>query len=91
MRPIKPSPFTPGDTVALTVQFLRNTGQFAGGDAVSQWTVVGCDCPLCRTGRFVATNEPSQYPDGESWPGDSPRHINAGNLYRVGTVDSRNA
>lgn len=66
--------FNPGDTVRMTGEFLRNTGQVAGGEGQSRWTVVPCDCGLCKTGRFIATNEPSfDQPD-------RPRHINTGNL-----------
>jgi len=69
-------PLTPGERVRLTGDFLRNTGQQAGGEGFSVWTVRPCPCPLCKTGRFVATNERS-YDDP-----DHPRHIAAGNLER---------
>lgn len=65
---------TAGARVRLTGEFLRNTGQIAGGEGQSRWTVIACDCGLCRTGRFVAVNQAST---------DDPsrnRHINAGNL-----------
>lgn len=39
--------FKPGDKVKLTGKFLRNTGQFAGGEGQSVWTVRGCDCAEC--------------------------------------------
>lgn len=69
-------PLTPGDRVRLTGDFLRNTGQQAGGEGLSRWIVQLCKCPLCKTGQYVATNERS-HDDPEH-----PRHINAGNLER---------
>ncbi len=63
-----------GTRVRLTGEFLRNTGQMAGGEGQSKWTTVDCRCGLCKTGRFVAVDEPSiDAPDRS-------RHINADNL-----------
>ncbi len=67
------TPF-PGTRVRLTGDFLRNTGQIAGGEGLSRWTTVLCTCGLCKTGRFVAVDEPSTDDPNRS------RHINAGNL-----------
>ena len=75
-----------GDRVKLTGQFLRSTGQMAGGEGCSRWTIVACSCGLCRAmpGHFVATDE-----DSYDQPG-RPRHIATANLYRIRTLDSRN-
>jgi len=64
----------PGTRVRFTGEFLRNTGQTAGGEGQSRWTTQPCTCGLCRDGRFVAVDQPST---------DDPsraRHINALNL-----------
>ena len=74
------TPFHPGDTVRLTNEFLRNTGQVVGGEGFSRWTIVACPCTLCGSGRFVATNEAS-YDD----PAQA-RHFYAGNLEQKGTA-----
>lgn len=47
----KPKHFEPGDRVRLTGVFLKNTGQRAGGEEQSRWTVRACDCGLCASGR----------------------------------------
>ena len=65
---------TIGSRVRLTGDFLRNTGQIAGADTQSVWVIVACDCGLCESGDFVATNEPSYFSTSKS------RHINKGNL-----------
>lgn len=70
-----------GDRVRLTAAFLRNTGQIVGGEGHAVWTVVPCDCGLCKGGRFVAVDQPSS---------DDPiknRHILAANLVRKGRPD----
>ena len=66
-----------GDRVRLTGAFLRNTGQLAGGEGSSRWTVTACGCGLCRDGRFVTVDQASH--DDPS----QPRHILAANLERV--------
>ena len=38
--------YPPGTTVRLTGQFLRSTGQIAGGEGQSKWIVQPCDCGL---------------------------------------------
>jgi len=68
--------FEPGTRVRFTGKFLRNTGQYTGQDTRSRWTVVPCECGLCKLGNFLATDEPS-YDDPSQ-----PRHINVGNLQR---------
>jgi len=73
-----------GDKIKLTGQFLRNTGQHTGPGGLSTWVVQACDCDLCKTGRFVATNGDSYFTDGK-------RHFAKGNVYKVGTLDARNA
>jgi hypothetical protein len=67
--------FAPGDRVRLTRQFLKNTGQY-GSEGHSRWTVTACDCSMCASGQFVATDETSQF-------GDGARHFNSHNLERV--------
>jgi hypothetical protein len=77
--------FQPGDKVRLTGKFLRNTGQIAGGEGQSKWTVVPCGCGLCRGGDFVAVNQSTtqDFDDGK----EHFRHINAGNLVKCGVPD----
>lgn len=65
-----------GTRVRLTGEFLRNTGQIAGGEGQSKWTTVACSCGLCQGGRFVAVDQPSTDDPTRS------RHIHAGNLER---------
>jgi len=65
--------FSPGDRVQMTGEFLRNTGQIAGGEGFSVWVVRECECGLCETGRFISTDERNYLDDGQ-------RHINVGNL-----------
>lgn len=67
----------PGHRVRLTGAFLRNTGQTVGGEGLSRWTVVSCPCSLCKSGRFVAVDEPMQ---GD--PDQTPRHFYTDNLER---------
>jgi hypothetical protein len=85
--------FIVGDRVRLTGAFLRSTGQIAGGEGQSTWTVQPCPCRLCADGRFVLTNQPREN-DGmftEAEIAAEPhllyRHINAGNLVKVGAID----
>lgn len=70
--------FNVGDKVQLTGTFLRQTGQLAGGEGQSVWTVVECNCSLCASDRFVALDEPSSYDETQ------PRHIMVGNLKHFG-------
>ena len=70
-----------GSLVRLTGRFLRSTGQSAGDDGRKVWTVQACPCALCRSGRFVATNEPAAFPE----PGEpTARHVAVFNLERAG-------
>lgn len=64
----------PGARVRLTGEFLRNTGQIAGGEGSARWIVQPCSCGLCKTGRFIAVDQPSTDDPGQA------RHINAGNV-----------
>jgi len=82
-----------GDTVKFTGQFLRNTGQYGGSEGLSEWVITECHCALCKTGRFVATNQTIETDIRESKSDQESlmRHIHAENVYRVGTLDSRNA
>jgi hypothetical protein len=87
----------PGTKVRLSGKFLRNTGQIAGGEGQSVWTVQECSCPGCKDGYLVATNEPK---DEESLKmfteeelRDMPylrmRHIARGNLSILGKLTVR--
>jgi hypothetical protein len=85
----------PGDVVKLTGTFLKNTGQRKGSEGAKKWTVRACDCPLCSRGEFVSTDEKlsSGWFTAEELAADPSllwRHINKGNVYVVGTLDSRN-
>jgi hypothetical protein len=73
-------PFKTGERVRLTRTFLRNTGQFSGREPLSVWTIQTCECELCKTGRFVATDQVDPE-DGTA------RHISAGNLERATAAD----
>jgi hypothetical protein len=64
----------PGDRVQLTGRFLQSTGQVAGGEGQSVWTVVACPRSMCASGRFVAVNEPSENDPSR------PRHMAEANL-----------
>lgn len=75
------SEMVPGTKVRLTGAFLKSTGQVAGGEGSSVWTLVPCSCDLCarnneKLGYFVAVNEPRYDSEG-------PRHFNAANLEAV--------
>ncbi len=74
-----------GDKVKFTGKFLRNTGQQLGREGQSVWTIIACDCGLCKGGRFIATDEPSYDEPSQ------PRHILAANVYKKGTLHSDNA
>ncbi len=74
----------PGTKVRLSGVFLRNTGQMTGGEGLSKWTVVECDCSLCASGRFVAVDEPG----GATLSGH--RHFAEANLVQVGVPSIRN-
>lgn len=82
------APINVGDKIKLTGKFLASTGQRTGPEGLSTWIVVACDCGLCKSGDFVATNERSIYADE---PDMSPhRHFNRGNVFKAGTLDARN-
>jgi hypothetical protein len=86
---------SPGTRVRLTGIFLRNTGQMAGGEGSSRWTIVQCDCRLCRGNTsgsaFVAVDEPHECQSNPKGYEDIPeaerprwRHINVANLEVIG-------
>ena len=71
-----------GTKVRLTGAFLRSTGQVAGGEGERRWTVMPCDCVLCRDG-FVAIDEPADQSYYEDLPPEQRprwRHVALGNL-----------
>ena len=65
--------------VRLTGEFLRNTGQIAGGDGQSRWNVRPCACGLCAGGDFVAVDEHSLFWDPAE-PETTWRHFRRENL-----------
>jgi hypothetical protein len=77
--------FSPDDRVQLTAAFLRSTGQHTGPEPFKVWTVTACDCGLCVTGRFIATDEQAAA-DDHHLPG-AMRHINVANLEAVGEFE----
>jgi hypothetical protein len=82
------APINVGDKIKLTGKFLAFTGQLTGSEGQSTWIVVACECELCKSGDFVATNERSIYadePDMSQW-----RHFNRANVFKSGTLDARN-
>jgi hypothetical protein len=76
----------PGTRVRLTGYFLKATGQQAGGEGHKRWTVMPCGCELCRSGRFVAIDEPATDFYDDVPPEQRPkwRHVAIGNLMIVG-------
>ena len=72
--------FKAGERVRLTRTFLRNTGQVSGPEPLSVWTIQTCECELCTTGRFVATDQVD--PDD-----GTARHFNAVTLERATAAD----
>ena len=82
--------FAIGDRVRLTGAFLRSTGQIAGGEGRSVWTVQAHPgCRLCADNRFVLTDEERSAPEDftpEEYAADPLlkfRHINAANLEKT--------
>ena len=65
-RGLKQAP-PPGTKVRLTGYFLKCTGQTTGGEGQSRWTVVACACGLCKTGRYLATDEPNGYTEADGY------------------------
>lgn len=88
MRSTLVARLAPGDKVRLTGEFLRNTGQIAGGQGQDRWIVQACPCRSCEQGDWVCTNEPTsqEYTAEEirAEPWIVHRHIHRGNLERVG-------
>jgi hypothetical protein len=63
-----PHVFCPGDRVVMTGRALNSMGVKRGGDVAREWSVLACSCDLCRTARFVCTDQRAA--DGDGW-----RHI----------------
>lgn len=81
----------PGDRVRLTGYFLAATGQQVGDEGFKRWTVVACECGLCKNGGHVAVDEKHSDEYRAQWWGDLPeaerplyRHVALGNLERIG-------
>lgn len=89
--------YTVGTRIQLTGQFLRSTGQIAGGEGQSTWVVQECACALCLMGDFVRTDEPkedlSDFTDEElvANPALRWRHMHVANVCAVGEVTVRNS
>ena len=73
-----------GSRVRLSGKFLRSTGLVVGQ---KNWTVVACDCGLCRSGNHCAVNEPHHcqtnpagYEDIAAEDRPKYRHIHIANL-----------
>lgn len=65
--------YPPGSKVRFTGEFLKNTGQQAGGEGGKVFTVKPCPgCNLCSSGRFLSVLDPE-------YPGDT-RHVAVGNI-----------
>lgn len=82
--------FNVGDRVRLKGSFLRNTGQIAGGEGQSVWTVQEHPgCRMCASGDYVLTNQERSTPEdftAKEYAADpllKYRHINSGNLELV--------
>jgi len=85
----------PGTKVRLTGYFLKCTGQQRGSEGLSRWTIVACECSLCKGGDHVATNEPAYLPPGmyDDLPVEQRpkwRHIALCNLEIVGAPPRAN-
>lgn len=94
-RGLGPNERAPGTRVRLTGRFLRDTGQIAGDEGSRVWTIVACDCAICRRNddeyAVVAVDEPHAcqsdprgYEDIAVDERPRWRHIHAGNLQVVG-------
>jgi hypothetical protein len=80
--PDRPRP-KPGTRVRLTGQFLRNTGQMAGGEGGKVWVVQECSCGLCQSGRFVSVDEPAWVDPGEDYRLRHIAHLNLEDVDRL--------
>lgn len=80
-----------GDKVKLTGKFLKSTGQGLGREGQKSWTVVGF---WLNNPEMVFVNEPVAMPEMYADLPESERPkwrtINAANLFKVGTLTSRN-
>ena len=73
----------PGARVRYSDAFRAEVG--LGPDDRNEWTVVECECSLCRSGLFVASDE-------EFGPGGiAVRHLEVAGLEPVRTARSRSA
>lgn len=77
-------PLAVGDRVRLTGKFLRNTGQYAGPEGRSVWTITG----FSNAGRWAITDQPTNtdHYSAEELAADPSlafRRIAVANLQRV--------
>ena len=82
-----------GDRVKLTGKFLKNTGQHTSDEGHRVWQVLG----FSMGGRLVVVDQVRDDDDGMFTPEELAadpslkyRRIAVANLYKVGTLDSRN-
>lgn len=82
-----------GDRVRLTGYFLRATRQTLGNEGAKKWTIVACECGLCKGGAHVAVDEPHFCQDDPRGYEDIPpekrpkwRHVALANLQIVGAL-----
>lgn len=87
------SSVTPGARVQFTGYYLRATDQMTGSEGSKRWTVLACDCDMCKGGQFCAVDEAHGDEYRALMWGDLPedrrpiwRHIALGNLQIYGKV-----
>jgi len=73
-----------GDQFQLTGKFLKSTGQLVGGEGQNVWRVVDCECSLCASGNFVASDERSEIESRKY------RHFHKSVIFKKGTLTVRN-
>jgi hypothetical protein len=99
-----PYKLEPGMLVAYTGKFLKSCGLYTGPAGQEKFTIQYCSCRMCKVGQWVAIDQIRTECDPKSRDYDAEylkdllaeggstwRHIAVFNLYRVGTLDHRNA
>jgi hypothetical protein len=56
--------FSIGDRVVMTREALRLMGILRAVEVARTWSVTECYCALCRSGRFVCTDQLAANEDG---------------------------